>query len=117
MIRSFLVNADGSVSAQEEKPVAERRQSKLPEIIRNLKAGTSSPAEASRLVAIEIAELAIDRDECKSKAERQAWAGELKVLRALGEFISKHPETVKHDVLNLDGPKFQFFLRELHYEL
>jgi hypothetical protein len=110
MIRSFLVNADGSVSVCKEEAVAQTRQSKLPEIIELLKAG--KPAEASRLVSIELAKGAIDTRECKSETELRACEQQRKVLCALSEFICKPEAPAERDVLNVDGPKFQWFLGE-----
>ena len=113
MIRSFLVNADGSVSGQEEKPVAQSRKPKSSEIIKNLKAGNTSPAEALRLVAIEIARLAIDMSKCRSEAERQACNRKLRALVALSKSISKLPDSKERDVLNIDRPKFQYVYRKM----
>ena len=38
MIRSFLVDADGSVSVRQEEPTTQKGPSKFPEIIEKMKA-------------------------------------------------------------------------------
>ena len=108
MIRSFQVDADGSVSVVEEKSAAPARQSKLPEIITNLKSGNYSPAEAMRLTSIEIAAVAMDIGDCKNDTALEACARELGALIALSESIFKNGARVEHDELNLDGPKYQY---------
>ncbi len=112
MIRSFLVAPDGSVSVRQEKPITPKRQPKFPEIIEKMNAGKL--AEASRLVTIETANVAINIRECESEAELRAYERMLLALGALSASIAKTEALVGRDgdVLNLDGPKFQFLLRE-----
>jgi hypothetical protein len=71
-------------------------------------------AGASRLLAIEIGGLVADIRECKTDAELQACDGKLKALCALSASIAKTGALAgrEGDALNLDGPKFQFLLRE-----
>ncbi len=107
MIRSFQVDADGSVSVVEEKPAAPTRQSKLPEIIANLKSGNYSRAEVSRLIAIELAAVAMDIPYCKNEAEIKACARQRRALCALSDSIFKNGARVQRDELNFDGPKYQ----------
>jgi hypothetical protein len=113
MIRSFLVDADGSVSVRQEEPTPQKGPSKFPEIIEKMKA--RNWAEASRLVAIEIGSLVADIRECKTDAELQACDGKLKALCALSASIAKTEALMGRDgdALNLDGPKFQFLFAEI----
>lgn len=93
--------------------MAQRRRSRLPEIIEYLKDEKRSLVKASRLVSIEIAELVAEMQECRTETELQACVREVKTLEALGESINRIPVSVEPDELNFEGPKWQHFLREM----
>jgi hypothetical protein len=111
------INEDGTVTVLESEREKERRVKKerLETIREKITDINYDPAEASRLIAVEMARVAEDlsdilgdgpMDNLKLKIYEQ----QLKALRELGRQLNDADTLSKKDVLNFDGPKFQYVL-------
>lgn len=115
----LLVAADGSVStAQQERcQYPSRRESRLPEI-REKVADASSPAiEIMRLIHEElvlvIQEMVEHETDGSAAPKLRSCAGQVTALCALQKLVQKVDASSKQDVLDFDGPKFQFVFARL----
>ena len=99
------------------KEVSFGRKHKLDEILDKINDPQSDPAEISRLIAVDIAEVAKEMaDNTKDPAMQwlqKAYEIQIKALRELGKQLSEAEILSHKDVLNWDGAKFQFVLIEL----
>jgi prephenate dehydrogenase len=116
MMVVFVVAADGSVtvSQQEQHPDPPRRESRLPLILETIADPNSPVAEIMRLIC---EELVLVIQEMVAYEHDKSAAPKLKVqvaaLCALLKLVQKADASSKKDVLNFDGPKFQFVLGRL----
>jgi len=115
----LLVAADGSVSVSQQVGCEDpsRRESRLSEI-REKVADASSPAtEIMRLIHEElvlvIQEMVKHETDGSAAPKLRSCAGQVTALCALQKLVQKVNASSKHDVLNFDGPKFQFVFARL----
>jgi hypothetical protein len=110
------VNEDGSLTVHEserEKTRRVRRQH-LEHIRESITNPNYDPAEASRLIAVEIARVTEDLSDCATdgfdSVKLKVYEQQLKALRELGKQLTDADLLSKKDILNFDGPKFQYVL-------
>jgi hypothetical protein len=115
----LLVAADGSVSVSQQERCQDPsgRESRLPEI-REKVADASSPAgEIMRLIHEElvlvIQEMVEHEIDAFAAPKLRSCAGQVTALCALQKLVQKLDASSKQDVLNFDGPKFQFVFARL----
>ena len=100
---------DGPVPPDPDTP---KRASVLPKILDRLEDPDASPFEMIRLIAIEIASIVdgMQRNEeiGTPKSTSKSPLEQVKALRLLSRILLESYVPDSRDVLNLDGPKFQF---------
>jgi hypothetical protein len=111
------IDDDGNVVVYESERDKERRfRKERLESIRECITDTNyDPSAASRLIAIEIARVAEDLGDCMGDGpmdtiKLKIYEQQLKALRELGKQLTDADTLSKKDVLNFDGPKFQYVL-------
>jgi hypothetical protein len=111
------IDDDGNVIVYESERDKERkfRKERLENIRERITDTNYDPAEASRLIAIEIARVAEDLSDCwgdgpVDSIRLKVYEQQLRSLRELGKQLTDADLLSKKDVLNFDGPKFQFVL-------
>lgn len=112
----FVVAADGSVSRQDARQNPPGRQSRLPEIQEKLADAKFPAAEIVRLILEEFVLVIEEMVECGrdgSAARLKSCAGQVTALCALQRLVERADACSKKDVLNFDGPKFQFVFARL----
>lgn len=111
------IDEDGNVIVYESEKDKERRYRK--ERLENIRVRITDtnydPAEASRLIAIEMARVAEDLSEIVGDGtmdtlKLKVYEQQLRALRELGKQLTDADTLSKKDVLNFDGPKFQYVL-------
>ena len=111
------INENGDTTLYESQQDRERRirKARLETIRESITDENYDPAEASRLIAVEIARVAEDLSDClgtggletlRLKVHEQ----QLRALRELGKQLNDADSLSKRDFLNFDGPKFAFVL-------
>ena len=87
------------------------------EIIEKLSSSDFQAIEVHRLIAVEIALVTRGMGDRKDNSDAatvlKEGAARVKALRALAGAVEKVDPLTKRDVLNFDGPKFQFVFDEL----
>jgi hypothetical protein len=115
---SFEVQENGTVVG-EEPVVSEQRITHLTSILEKIQDPNVPVAEVSRLITVEMTEVLREMHNCRVKGDpfslniQKALNDQLKGLRELQKSLSEADVLSKRDVLNFDGPKFQFVLLEL----
>ena len=111
------VNEDGTVTVFDSPRDKERRfRKERLEIIREkITDENYDPAEASRLIAVEMARVTEDLSDCfgdgpMDSLKLKIYDSQLKALRELGKQLNEADTLSKKDILNFDGPKFSFVL-------
>ena len=108
------IDEDGTVIVYESEREKERRfrKERLENVRKCITDVGYDPAEASRLIAIEIARVAEDLGDCEvgDAVKLKIYEQQLKALRELGRQLTDADTLSKKDVLNFDGPKFAFVL-------
>jgi hypothetical protein len=110
------VNEDGSLTVHESEREKNRRVRRhhLEHIRESITNPNYDPAEASRLIAVEIARVTEDLSDCATdgfdSVKLKVLEAQLKALRELGRQLTDADLLSKKDILNFDGPKFQFAL-------
>jgi len=106
---------DGSVIVHESSAERERRTrwERINGIREKIADPDSDPADISRAIAVEIAVVAgnmvaID-GAMMSAPQLKAFSEQVRALRELGKQLSDADVLSKKDVLNFDGPKFNYF--------
>ena len=112
MTKVFVVNADDSISVLQREPETPQRESRLPEILKQLEDPNFSAVEVSDLISQEIALVSLEIQKCEHqpipKCQRDNFQVTLEGLLLLHKTMVKAEKMP--DVLNFDGPKFQHFL-------
>ena len=118
MLRTFILNADGSVSLSTEKPAA---QSKLAEILEVLQRGTYAAEEMMPLIRAEIARAESNMAAHKNSTELQKQRQFLSSLYLVKDYVERtsapDPYGQKFDrteLKNIEGEVFRF-LREVAF--
>jgi hypothetical protein len=113
---SIEMKEDGSVIVHESSAERERRMrwERIDGIRGKISDPNSDPADISRAIAVEIAVVAgnmvaID-GAMMSAPQLKAFSEQVRALRELGKQLSDADVLSKKDVLNFDGPKFQYVL-------
>lgn len=96
----------------EKKP---KRETKLDLILDKINDANYDPAEVSRMIAVEIATVAremtnADETTFGEALKLKGYSEQVKALRELGKQLTDADILSKKDVLNFDGPKFQWVL-------
>jgi hypothetical protein len=114
------IDENGNVVVFESARDKERRvrRERLEVIRERISDVNYDPAEASRLIAVEIASVAEDLNDCLGggpldSLRLKVYDQQLKALRELGKQLTDADFLSKKDVLNFDGPKFQFVLETI----
>jgi hypothetical protein len=114
--KTVVVGADGSLTMKGTQS-PQSPDSKLLEIIEKLGSADFEPLEVHRLIAVEIALVTRAMGDRKDNSDAATVLKEglarVKALRSLAKAIEKFDSLTKRDVLNFDGPKFQFVFDEL----
>lgn len=112
------IDDDGNVIVYESEHDKERRfrKERLENIRGRITDMNYDPAEASRLIAIEIARVAEDLSDCIGNGvvdniRLKVYEQQLRALRELGKQLTDADTLSKKDILNFDGRKFQFVAR------
>ena len=112
MTKVFVVSADDSISVLQREPEAPQRESRLPEILKQLEDPNFSAVKVSDLINEEIALVNMEIRECGhrpiQKSERDNFQATIEALLLLRKTMVKAEKIP--DQLNFDGPKFQHFL-------
>ena len=118
MLRTFILNADGSVSLSTEKPAA---QSKLAEILEVLQRRTYAAEEVMRLISTEIARAKSNMEAQKNSSELQKHRQFLSSLYLVKDYVERtsapDPFGQKFDrteLKNIEGEVFRF-LKEVAF--
>lgn len=111
------VNDDGSIIVLESEREKDRRirREHLEHIREGITNPNYDPAEASRLIAVEIARVTEDLSDCfgdgpMDTTRLKVLEAQLKALRELGKQLTDADLLSKKDVLNMDGAKFIWVL-------
>ena len=111
------IDDDGNVIVYESERDKERkfRRERLENIRKRITDTNYDPAEASRLIAIEMVRVAEDLSGCMGDGpvdtlRLKVYEQQLKALRELGRQLTDADTLSKKDILNFDGAKFQFVL-------
>ena len=108
------MNEDGSVNPHESKADKDRRirRERIDSIRDKIADPNYDPSEISRDIAVEIAWVAgnmvSNEGGLQGPAVLKAYEQQVKALRELGRQLTDADILSKKDVLNFDGPKFQF---------
>lgn len=119
MMVNFVVTADGSVtvSRQELRQGRPRRESRLPEIQEKIADPNSPAAEIMRLIhqelALVIGEMRHYEHDKSAAPKLRNCAVQVTALCALQKLVERADARSKKDLLNFDGPKFQYVFGEL----
>ena len=105
----------GSHGIQKRTP---HRQSKLQQILDNIKVPRLSAAEVSRVIAIEIVLIIQEMQTCEGDDDAAAlkvknFIGQIRALRAVAEVAKVADVWSKRDAVLFDGPGFNFVLGEM----
>ncbi len=105
----------GSHGRQKQTP---HRQSKLQQLLDNIKEPRLSAAEVSRLIAIEIVLIIREMQTCESDDDAGAlklknFIGQIRALRAVAEVAKVADVWSKLDSVRFDAPGFDFVLGEI----
>jgi len=96
---------------------APNRESKLGEILAKMKDPDVPAAEVTRLIAVELALIIQDMQNCESGAagalRLRSCMGQVRALGAMVEAAKDDDSWANRDVLDFDGPRFQYVLGEL----
>lgn len=110
MVRTFIRNADGSVSESKEKPVA---QSKLAQILELLQRGDYAAAELEPLISREIARARENMPARKSSSELQEHRNYLQGLYLVRDYASTMTGTVDRGEHRFDRTQLKIFEDEV----
>jgi len=109
------IDDDGNVIVYESERDKERkfRKERLENIRERITDTNYDPAEASRLIAIEMVRVAEDLSGCMGDGpvdtlRLKVYEQQLKALRELGRQLTDADTLSKKDILNFDGKKFEF---------
>ncbi len=115
----LLIAADGSVSASQQERCHDpsRRESRLPEIREKIADASSPASEIMRLIHEElvlvIQEMVEYETDAAAAPKLKSCVGQVTALCALQKLVQTFDASSKQDVLNFDGPKFQFVFARL----
>ncbi len=119
MLRTFILNADGSVSLSKEKPAA---QSKLADILELLQRGDYAAAEVMPLISNEIARAKTNVPAYKSSSELQKHRQYLQNLCLVRDYVAETSAAVDPGEHKFDRTEFKIvdgevfrFLREVAF--
>jgi hypothetical protein len=111
------VNEDGSITVLESEREKDRRirRERVENIRESITNPNYDPAEASRMIAVEIARVAEDLSDClgdgpMDTTRLKVYEQQLRALRELGKQLGDADYLSKKDVLNFDGAKFTYVL-------
>src|SRR5271155_2879306 len=119
MLRTFILNADGSVSLSKEKPAA---QSRLAEILELLQRGDYEAAELMRLISIEITRAKSNMPASNTSSKLQKHGQHLQGLYLVKDYVEATSTAVdpgehkfdRADLKIVEGEIFRF-LREVAF--
>lgn len=106
---------------EKEQPQVEKRESpraaNFKQIMDHISDPTTSLKEVIKLIAVEIAVATKDIADLNENPlalnQLKAKVEQVKALRELSKTLQENDTISKKDVLNFDGPKFQFVFREI----
>jgi hypothetical protein len=117
MTKTFLVQANGTVTVSKEELETLVPASRYPEIVAKMEDHNSSIEEVMRLIHSEIVTLIMKIEECRSdpvqakKGER--YLEQIRNLCAAAETYRKSKSAEKGDRLNFDGPKYKWLFTSI----
>jgi hypothetical protein len=111
--RAVVVGADRSLKVEEDQP----RELKYSNILEKLGTPDFQTEEVYRLILREMTLIIIDIRACQNDPNADAFRRNcqetLRALRTVAKQVSKIDQDRHLDVLNFEGPKFQYVLKEL----
>lgn len=114
---TMSIPQEGIPPLEEESKSLGFGSDKYDEILNKIEDPNCSVADVSRMLAIEIAkatrDMASEIDDPSMGWKSKSRMDHIKALRELSKQLSETEVLSKKDVLNLDGPKCIFFLREV----
>jgi len=112
----MVIGSDGTLTVKEELQV-QPRESKLPEIQKELASPDFVVERILRLIAEELVSMGIEMEHCQNqffRAEQsKRWAAQTKSLQALATAVKEVDAFSKREQINFDGPKFNRVFDEI----
>ena len=114
--RTFVVPEEGDVVVHSSEPTSASAE-RIQDILVMIEDPDQSLSEINKRIAMEIAHISADIAKSAVDVSRaymvKPLAEQVKALRELSKTLVEAEALSKRDILNFDGPKFQFVLGEL----
>jgi hypothetical protein len=115
--RNFTISDDDSQDSPANREVPNESSERILVILSMIEDPDQSLVEINKRIAMEIAhissQIAIASTDVTASYKIKALDSQIKALRELSKTLVESESLSKRDVLNFDGPKFQFVLGEL----